>query len=481
MKKLLLSLFFAIAALQPLSAEEAAPQPITTRHQLPFEKDPFAYTALLGSLPVRQGKETSGHIHYIFYQKEEADSTRPITFVFNGGPGSSSVWLHLGAFGPKRPRTPEEGQSPVPPYILLDNPHSILDLTDLVFIDPVGTGFSRPCGEGDGASFYDMQGDIESIGDFVCDFVTRHGRWNSPKFVAGESYGALRACGLSNYLIERHDIYLNGAILISGALDFKTLSFERDNELPFTLYLPSYAATAWAHGRLPGMTLEEVVAGAHEFAMGTFAAELLKTGSVPPHLYPEIAIWTGLSIDTVAQANGLISEDFYLTHFGASEKKLLGLFDSRCIGDRLSAGSRFNLFEDPSWAAIGGIMTASLNHYLYQDLKCRTEWPRYEILSTEANQKWRFDAFGYPNQLEGLRKALLVNPNMRVFSASGYFDLAVPFSAAEYCMQRLHLPRKNNLAFGYYEGGHMFYTNPAALKQFKADLVKFYADALRNG
>jgi carboxypeptidase C (cathepsin A) len=318
-----------------------------------------------------------------------------------------------------------------------------------------------------------MEGDIEYIGDFIRDFVTKEGRWNSPKYIAGESYGTLRACGLSEYLLSKHSLYLNGLVLISCAIDFKTIDVSHDNDLPITLFLPTYAATACYHGRLPTLTLEEAVSQSRDFALDTFAPALFKTGSIPPHLYNDIAIWTGLSSAFVHQQSGLIDDFTYFGQFKASERKVIGRFDSRFTGDVLPT-CRYLPYHDPSAANASGIFTASFNNYLYNDLNCKSEWPRYEIFTLEGHCKWKYDTRSYPNQMEALRYALAQNPSMQIFTACGYFDLATPFAAAEYCFKRLHLPREENVTFGYYEGGHMFYTNPEALKKFKSDLKDFY-------
>ncbi len=468
-------ILFFLLALTTLSAEEETLFSQTT-HQSFFDSGPLTYTASVGSLPLLDKKgEKTGDLYYIAYKKEgeEDSSERPLTFVFNGGPGSSSVWLHMGAFGPKRILNAEEGQDVAPPYQLIDNPDSILDLTDLVFIDPVGTGFSRSTGEEPEGTLFSMNGDIEYVGDFIRDFVTKEGRWNSPKYVAGESYGTLRACGLSKYLLSKHGMYLNGLVLISCAIDFETLDVSRDNALPLTLFLPTYAATAWYHGRLPNLTLEEAISQARDFALDTFAPALFKEGFVPPHLYEEIATWTGLSSAFVQQRSGLIDDFSYFEHFKSSEKKVIGRFDSRCTGDTLPT-CRYFPYYDPSAANISGIFTASFNNYLYHHLNCKSEWPRYEIFTREGHCKWKYNTNNYPNKMEALRSALLQNPSMQIFTACGYFDLATPFAAAEHNFKRLHLPREENVTFGYYEGGHMFYTNPDALKQFKNDLKSFY-------
>jgi carboxypeptidase C (cathepsin A) len=437
---------------------------------------PIAYTATVGSIPARDssGKET-GQIFYIAYRQEKGEETRPITFAFNGGPGSSSAWLHLGALGPKRILTPEEGQTCNPPYILIDNADSIFDLTDLVFIDPIGTGFSRVADEKD-KSFYNMKGDIESVGNFICDFVTREGRWKSPKYIAGESYGTFRACGVSEYLLSRHGLYLNGLILISCAIDFQTIDFTHlDNDLPYSLYLPSFAATAWYHGKLdPKMSLEEVISSARLFALTNLAPALISNGVVPERLYGDMSTWTGLPLDFIQQQDGLIDDYTFFLQLLSDQKKVIGRFDSRCAGNILPPRTIAE-YHDPSSSNIKGVFTAAIRAYLHDNLNCKTDFPRYEVL-TDIGNRWMYHAFGFPSMMTALRNSFVINPSLKVFVACGYFDLATPFTATEYCFKHLHLPLDHAITLGYYEGGHMFYTNPAALKKFKNDMIIFFGN-----
>jgi len=443
-----------------------------TSHQTMIGGQSVSYSATTGFIPMRaqDGKET-GKIFYVFYQREGVDlDERPITFAFNGGPGSASIWLHMGAFGPKRIINAQEGQLPCPPYRWIENNDSLLDVTDLVFIDPIGTGFSRPA-QTDSKDFYNIEVDIWSVGDFIRDFVSLNSRWKSPKYVAGESYGTLRACGLADYLLSQHGLYLNGLILISCAIDFQTLDFVAvDNELPFSLFLPSYAATAWYHHRLDSdLTLDEVVQGARDFALDVYAPALMRKGKVPASLYPEIAKWTGLSLDLINRNDGLIDDQTFFVNLLGDEKKAVGRFDGRLSG-QLAWPRTVQNYYDPSEWQIEGVFTASFNAYLAEELGCKLPWPRYKII---ANLPWAFGP-GCPNKMPQLRRALVLNPEMRIFTACGYFDLATPFAAAERCFSRLWTPHDSTVVFGYYEGGHMFYTNPAALKKFKADLVKFF-------
>lgn len=444
-----------------------------TCHETAIDGKQIIYTAAVGSIPMRSEDGTqTGKIFYTYYHREnvETECNRPVTFAFNGGPGSSSVWLHMGAFGPKRIPTNLEGQGSLPPYQWIENSDSILDLTDLVFIDPIGTGLSRPV-KSDDTSCYDIQGDIRSIGDFIQDFVTREGRWKSPKYIAGESYGAFRACGVAKYLLSRYNLFLNGLILISCAIDFQALSFSLDNELPYAFFFPSYAAAAWYHRRLDqSIGLEDTVQEAKSFAINVLAPSLLREGRVPPCLYPDIAKWTGLSIDLVEKNDGMIDDGTFFLALLQQEKKVIGRFDSRFSGQILPPRNAMN-YNDPSYSAIGGAFAGTFHAYMQEELDCRSDWPRYEIL---ASLPWNFNTCGYPGAMNCLREAFVMNPGMRVFAACGYYDLATPLAATEHCFRRLHLPLEGNISFGYYEGGHMFYINPAALRQFKLDLTKFF-------
>lgn len=476
MKKPLIVCFAAVIfTTNPSWSDEAAYFSKTT-HEATIHDQKIFYTAMIGSIPVRtsEGKET-GKIFYTAYRKENCNNKdRPITFAFNGGPGSSSVWLHMGALGPKRVLNAQEGQSPRPPYQWTDNSESLLDLTDLVFIDPIGTGFSRQDPENKDVSFYDVESDIQSIGDFIRDYVTMEGRWASPKYLIGESYGTLRACGLSDYLQSKHGLYLNGLVLISCAIDFQTLCGHLDNEAPFTLFIPSFAAAAWYHGRLdPALNLQETVEKAKKFAINTLTPSLFIEGKISSQFFPEIAHWTGLSLDMIEQNDGFIDDDTFFVSLLSKEKKVIGRFDSCVTGEILPPRTIRN-YRDPSESAIDGIYTATWQAYMRDELACTNYWPRYEIIS---DLKWNFQGFGYPNTMNCLRNSFVINPSMRVFVACGYFDLATPFSATEYCFRRLHLPCENNLTFGYYEGGHMFYTHLNALKEFKKDMTNFYSNS----
>ncbi len=447
-----------------------------TTHMLQLDEELIPYTATVGSLPAKNAQgEEKGEIHYIAYVKEGAG--RPLTFVFNGGPGSSSVWLHLGTFGPRRVVSPEEGQTPEPPYQIVDNRETILDLTDLVFVDPIGTGMSKAKSPEDAGAFYDSFGDVHSIGDFIRDFLTANKRWGSPLYLAGESYGTFRCCGLADYLQSGRGIYLNGLILISCALDYQAFVFDSDNYLPYSLFLPTFAATAWYHGRyMPGATIEEVAEAGRRFSFETYAPALLRpTQKELCGLYGEIGEITGLPDHAVKRSGGRIGDDTFFLEFFPNEKKTLGRFDTRISGF-YTQPNLVSFVQDPSATLVEGIFTGGLYHYLESELGASGV---YEILSLEVNSQWKYRSysyFGYPNFMEGLRKALVANPSLKVFVGMGYFDAATPFAAAEYYFDHLHLPQsfQAHVQKEYYEGGHMYYLNPSARVKFKQDLVRFY-------
>lgn len=440
----MLNLLFVFLFFTSLFAEEK----ITT-HSIQLEGETLNYTASV----------VSGEVSYISYIKEGED--RPITFAFNGGPGSSSVLLHMGTFGPRRILSPEEGQSSLPPYKIVDNLETILDLTDIVFIDPLGTGLSKSDPE---KGCYSINGDILSVANFIRDYLTANGRWNSPKYIAGESYGALRASGVADYLQFEFGINFNGLLLISPAIDYQTFIFNRDNPLPFFLYLPTYAATAWYHNRyLPEATLEEVVQKAREFAYNTYAPSLICRKCFDPEpIYETLSQMTSLPIDFIRRNQGRIADYQFFTELLADQNKMVGVYDAR-----ITAYS-----SDPIQAIVA-LYAGAFHTYLHKELNTPTS---YTLFSSDVNGKWDYrdyNLWGYPNLMSGLRNALLNNPNMKVFVGCGYFDLATPFSTAEYCLDHLEIPHAS-IQIEYYEGGHMYYLNPSARVKFKEDLIRFY-------
>ena len=429
------------------------------------------------------GEKAKASVFFVAYTLDDVGdiAKRPITFSFNGGPGSSSVWLHLGVLGPRCVETDQQGNLLQPPYRLVENQYSMLDQTDLVFIDPVSTGFSRVVQGEDAKQFHGFKKDIESIGDFIRLYTTRYQRWVSPKFLIGESYGTTRAAGLSGYLQERHGLYLNGIMLISSVLDFQTIRFMNGNDLPYALYLPSFTATAWYHNLLDESLqtdLHRALQEVEAFAFGEYTVALMKGTDLPEGERQEITRklvrYTGLPIDYIERTDLRVNIMRFCKELLRHQGKTVGRFDSRFTGlDRDSAGERFEY--DPSYANILGPYTATLNDYLRSQLKFESDLA-YEIL-TDRVHPWNYDTHQnqYVNVTDTLRKAMTTNPYLKVFVASGYYDLATPYMATRYTFNHLGLDKslRENVSMSFYEAGHMMYVHRQSLIQLKEDLAGF--------
>ncbi|MGI8605498.1 MAG: S10 family peptidase [Verrucomicrobiales bacterium] len=439
----------------------------------------IAYTATAGTLPLTKAYgEPRASVFYVAYVRKDGGDLgkRPITFCFNGGPGSSAVWLHLGAFGPRRVAIPNGGTSPpAPPYQLVPNEFSVLDASDLVFIDPVSTGFSRVEKGEDAKQFHGYREDLESVGDFIRRFVSKNGRWASPKFLAGESYGGLRAAGLAGHLQERYGMYLNGIAIVSGVVDFKTLASDAGNDLPYILYLPSMTAVAHFHKKLPGELQEDLVAATKEseaFAMGDYAAALLRGNALAKtdldKTAARLARLTGLSADYWVRQRLRVDIGSFRNKLLEAENRVVGRFDARITVDATSN-------DDPSYSLVYGAYATLLNAYVRGDLKFESDLP-YEILTRDV-QPWSYASFTnrYVNASSPLADALTDNPNLRVFVACGHHDLATPPFAIRFTID--HLPfepaRSSAVSYGFYDGGHMMYTNLESLKKLSADMRAF--------
>jgi carboxypeptidase C (cathepsin A) len=431
-------------------------------------------------------------VFYIAYTKDDVSDTakRPVTFTFNGGPGSASIWLHLGAFGPRRVEMGDAGALLPPPYKLVDNESSLLDLTDLVFIDPVSTGYSRPVPGENANQYHGIQQDVESVGDFIRLYATRNKRWTSPKFLAGESYGTTRAAGLSGYLQQRYGMYLNGIILISSILNFQTAEFDTGNDLPYILYLPTYTAIAWYHKKLPADLqsggVKNAVDESRNFAAHEYTDALMSGDNLPAARKKEIAAklsrLTGLSAEYVERSNLRIEIQRFDKELLKDQRRTVGRLDGRFIGiDEDAAGARPDY--DPSLAAIVGPYTATFHDYVRGDLKFESDL-FYEYLTGRV-RPWSYEPYEnrYVNVAETLRSAMTQNPFLRVFVGKGYYDLATPFYAAEYTFDHLSLDDslRGHLSGGYYEAGHMMYVHLPSLVKLKADLAQFMQTSMSSG
>jgi carboxypeptidase C (cathepsin A) len=461
-----------------------------TQHSIVIDDKEIKYTATVGKMAMKtDAGKTTAHVFFIAYTKDGVTDTakRPITFCFNGGPGSASVWLHLGMLGPRRVKMPDDTSSLRPPYKLDNNPHSLLDVTDLVFIDPVSTGFSRPAKGENKSQFHGFDEDIRSVGQFIHDWTTRFMRWPSPKLMIGESYGGMRAAGLSGYLHQRYKMELNGVVLVSAAVDFQTLRFSSSNNLPYVLFLPGYTATAWYHKALPGdlqkLPLKEVVQQAEQFAINEYATALLKGDSLPAKdrsaVAEKLARYSGLSKEFVDRANLRVSMSRFGKELLRDRGLTVGRFDSRYTGvDRDNAGERYDY--DASAAAIFGPFAATLNDYVRRELKYEDERV-YEILTGNVHP-WNYDGFQnrYVSASDSLRQAMTANRHLKLFVAGGYFDLATPPFTMDYSVNHLALDAKlrENITSRNYEAGHMMYVHEPSMKRLRKDLLEFYKSAL---
>jgi carboxypeptidase C (cathepsin A) len=480
--------------------------PVITHHTVTIGGRSIPYTATVGTLTVNKRDETPGaNIFFMAYTRDGIKdiSVRPITFVFNGGPGSSSVWLHLGGWGPRRVLMTDEGFSVKPPYGLVDNEHSLLDVTDLVFIDPVSTGYSRPLPGENKKQFHGVAEDIASVGEFIRLYVTRFERWASPKFVLGESYGTTRAAGLSGYLQGRTTgMYLNGIILVSSVLDFQTIVFLPGSNLSYVLFLPHYTATAWYHKKLApelqGRSLKEALREAEKFAAGEYVRALFQgnrlSADEAEKIAAKLAACTGLSLEYVEASNLRVRHDRFVKELLRADFETVGRLDSRFKGrDADAAGENYEF--DPSSAAIQGAFSTMFNEYVRTELGYNEDLPYaiygnvypWNFLSRpeEAEQapgqpgRSRFGGFGSLNVAETLRRAMNENPFLQVFVANGYYDGATPYFGTEYTFSQIGLNGEfeGRVKMGYYEAGHMMYIHKPSIAKLKQDLAEFIAAA----
>lgn len=464
---------------------------VESQHSIKIKGKEIKYTVTAGTIVLKEetsdrekeaeGEKPRAQIFFIAYTKDgvKDKSRRPLMFSFNGGPGSASVWLHMGVLGPRRVVMQEDGNLPPPPYELTDNEYSLLDETDLVFIDPMNTGYSRPVEGQKPKEWHGFKKDIESVGDFIRLYTTRNNRWLSPKFLIGESYGTTRASGLSGYLQDRFGLYLNGIMLVSVVLDFATLDFNINNDLPFILYLPGYTATAWYHNVLsPHKPLQMWLREAEDFALGEYASALLKgdalTKEERARIVEKVSLYTGISKEFVERSNLRINDQHFFKELLRERGLTVGRLDSRFTGrDRL--GVTENPEYDPLLTNIIGPYMATFYEYVRNELKFESDLP-YETLSGFVHP-WSYADFEnqYVNVGETLRATMARNPYLKVFVANGYYDLGTPYFATEYTFNHLGLNEdlRKNISMEYYDAGHMMYIHMPSLKQMQTDLAEF--------
>jgi carboxypeptidase C (cathepsin A) len=465
-------------------------QSSVTQHTLEVGEHTLSYTATAGTLNLQTEEGTDkASIFYTAYTLNgvEDASRRPVTFCFNGGPGAASVWLHLGVLGPRRIDIPDMAVPPPPPYRLVDNPHTILDKTDLVFIDPVGTGFSRPADDETGKDYYSVKGDIESVADFIRRYISRNHRWNSPRFLAGESYGTTRSAALAAHL-QDEGIVLNGIVLVSLALDFQSFFFEEGNDLPYVLYLPTYAAIARYHGVIEtgGVDRDAFLDEVRRFALDEYAPALLKGSRISAaeeeRIAAGLAAYTGLDAGWIRSVHLRIEYMRFAKTVLGRHGYTVGRMDGRYVGPDANIDHHRSQ-RDPSLEAPLGAFTAVINDYLRRELQFESE-RLYRVFSYDAHKAWKWDQkdrVGYTNAAAQLRKALISNPHLKVLIANGIYDLATPFFAAEYTANHLEMqvPKPENIEVTHYEAGHMMYFYAPALAELTADIDRFLESALQ--
>ncbi len=472
---------------RPEAKEPPEQPPVITHHEIHVGGKVLRYTATVGLMPIRDEKtdKLEAHIFYIAYALENpGPGKRPLTFAFNGGPGSSSVWLHLGCIGPRRVKMTPDGFMPQPPFTLEDNQYTWLDQTDLVFIDPVGTGYSRPLTPELGKKFWSLDGDIASVGQFIRLYLTRYERWTSPLFIAGESYGTTRAAGLSGYLIDR-GIALNGVVLVSSVLQFQTLEFAQGNDLPYILYVPTFAMTAMFHHKLapelsqnPEQTLQEV----EKWAFGDYALALEKgdglTAQERQAVAQQLSRYTGISPKYIEEVDLRLDVSHFNTELLRDQKVTVGRLDSRYTAPDLLVASQRPDF-DPSEAAIRPPFTSLFNEYVRSDLGYKTD-AQYYILGGGIGARWEFPPNTYAETASAMRRAVAKNPFMKIFVAEGWYDEATPLAAIGYTLNHMGMSPEmhKNIAAHQYASGHMVYIRQDALAQFRKDIGAFLRSSM---
>jgi carboxypeptidase C (cathepsin A) len=484
---------------KPAEAPAAPPkeESSVTDHTIKIGGQTIPYKATAATILVRNDKdEPTALVYYTAYTRTDAKdmSQRPVSFLYNGGPGSSSVWLHMGSMGPRRVMTINAGVTPPAPYKLMDNPDCLLDKSDLVFIDPVGTGFSHAVGKAQDKDFWGVDPDVKSLAQFITTYVSRNNRWNSPKFLIGESYGTFRNAALANYLQGHDNLYLNGIVMVSSVLDLGTISFYPGQDLAYILYPPSYAATAWFHKTLKDRpeNLSAFLDEARKFARGEYADALIKGDALSKaekaEIVKKVARFTGLSEDYLDKANLRVRLFQFMQELQRNRGLTTGRLDARF------AGPTYNLIGeaadyDPQDTAISGAFVGAFNTYIREELKFGQD-KKYKPAADFENNRWDWkhegSDFGFfagsPSVVLDLVQAMISNPRLKVEVEDGIYDLATPFMDAEYTVDHMGLPEniRKNIWHQYYEAGHMMYLHDEDLAKLKKNVAVFIDTASKQ-
>jgi carboxypeptidase C (cathepsin A) len=481
-------------------AEEAPPEPgavaaeprsIVTRHEVTIDGTTVAYTAHAGWLILRNDAGAPrARFGYTAYLGEPApDPTqRPVLFAFNGGPGSSSIWLHMGILGPRRIEVTDPGFTPPPPVSIVDNADSVLDLTDIVMIDPIGTGYSKVLGEEKIEDHWGVDQDIRSVSDFIVAWVTENGRWRSPKFILGESYGGIRAPGLVYHLASQHRMNVNGVILVSPFMHFCLGADGIGNDLPHALYLPGLAATAWYHDRIENRpdALRTFLIEVEQFAMEEYLPALLGGYTLPETdrqtIAARLAGYTGTTASYWLRADLRVTHGQFLQELFRDEEIIAGRIDSRFTGPSLDPLSESQDY-DPFFPSIGPAFVAGFNDYYRRELEVSID-DKYVVMA-RAGEKWDWKhvqpgssgvfAPPFPDVLPDLAHSMKMNPGLGVLVQQGYYDLATPYFITDYYLKHLDVPAdaRQRIRVAHYEAGHMMYTHPPSRKRYREDLARF--------
>jgi carboxypeptidase C (cathepsin A) len=485
---------FVSAQQRPGAAPDAAPAPARhetagaapdkisqTSHLLRLDGREIRYTASAGTLPIRlDDGRVAARMFFTAYTKDGEDvRTRPVSFLYNGGPGSATVWLHMGSFAPRKVRMAEEGFQPAPPFQLVDNENSLIDVSDLVFVDAIDTGYSRVLPGIDNAQFHGQDGDIQAFGEFIAEYLRTYSRYPSPKFLIGESYGTIRSAGLSQELQTRHGIELNGIVLVSAFLTYQTVSPAPSNDIAYAAQIQTHAATAWYHKKLPAdlqaKTLAQTVDEARAYAFGEYLQVLTRGNTLTEAermaASQRLARYIGLSSAYILSSNLRVDSARFRKELLRDKRLVVGRLDGRFTAlDADAAGERQEF--DPSNTALTGAYVALFQDYVKNALK----WESELHYPTSGNVRpWKYVENRYMDTTEALRSTMAKNPFLKVFVACGYFDMATVVGGVEFNFTHLAYDRQitDRVSFGYYDAGHMMYIRPSAQAKLKQDTAAF--------
>ena len=484
----------ADAARTPVAEPE--PKQSRTRHEVRIAGEIVRYTATAGWLIMKDdaGKPVA-RFGYTAYTRDgvKDPARRPVLFAFNGGPGSSSIWLHMGILGPRRVVVNDPGYSPPPPSQRVDNEFSVLDVTDLVMIDPVGTGFSKPLGDAKGADFWGVDQDIKSVGAFIKRWVTENGRWTSPKYLLGESYGGMRSAGLADHLQSVHGMNLNGVVLVSPFLSAASGVDGIELDLPHALYLPTLAATAWYHNLLPNRpsSLEAFMAEVERYSYERYLPALTKGYVIPADekraVAAQLAAYTGTSAEYWERADLRVSHPQFLQELQRDRRLIAGRIDSRFVGPAVNPLAE-KMDYDPFFPAIGPAFTAAFLDYLHDELQFGRD-EEYRISAFDVKWDWTHKYpgagdewnIGAASTVPDLAQAMTMNPGLHVLVQQGWYDLATPHLVMKHDIEHLRITpeARQRIRVEHYEAGHMMYLHGPSMKKYRDDLAGFIRDTDR--